>query len=191
VDAAAIFQAVAARVPGAGALVELQPGGGGDGPRDGGFKTTAAALAQVMAALRDEPSLRFDFLQNMTAVDWPKRGAIEVVYHLYSYVHRHELCVRVEVPRGDPVVPSLTPLWRTADWLEREQYDLMGVIFEGHPDLRRLLMPDDWIGHPLRKDYHEPKSYRGMPTSRPSPLDLLAEYDRHHPGGGGEPGSAS
>jgi NADH-quinone oxidoreductase subunit C len=189
VDAQAIFDLVSARVP--GGVSGFQPGGVADGARDGGFTASAATLLPVMAALRDEPALRFDFLQNMTAVDWPKRGAIEVIYHLFSYAHRHEICARVEVPRADPVVPSVTSLWRTADWLEREQFDLFGVIFDGHGDLRRLLMPDDWVGHPMRKDYREPKSYRGMSTSRPSPLDLLVEYDRAHDAAGKPRGGAA
>ena len=148
--------------------------------RDAGFRVRPGSLAGVMVCLRDEPALRFDFLQNLTAVDWPKRAVFEVVYHLYSYVHRHAICVRVDVPRAAPHVPTVALIWKTANWMEREQYDLLGVIFDGHPDLRRLLMPDDWVGHPMRKDYSEGKSYRGMPTSRPSPIDLLLDYDRAH-----------
>jgi NADH-quinone oxidoreductase subunit C len=105
---------------------------------------------------------------------------IELVYHLFSYVHRHAICVKVDLPRATPRAPTVVPVWPTANWLEREQYDLLGVVFEGHPDLRRLLMPDDWVGHPMRKDFHEPKSYRGMLTTRPSPMDLLQTYDRAH-----------
>ena len=153
-----------------------------DGPRDPCFHARAEHIVEVMRALRDDPTLRFDFLQNLTAVDWIKRDVIEVVYHLYSYPLRHSACVKVEVPRPKPRLPSVTAIWPTANWLEREQFDLLGVVFEGHPDLRRILMPDDWVGHPMRKDFHEPKSYRGMPTSRPSPMDLLATYDRAHVG---------
>jgi len=151
-----------------------------DGPRDACFHVRADSVAQVMAHLRDDPALRFDFLQNLTAVDWIKRDVIEAVYHLYSYSHRHTICVKADLPRGAPRVGTVARLWPTADWLEREQYDLLGVVFEGHPDLRRLLMPDDWVGHPMRKDFREPKSYRGMLTSRPSPMDLLQTYDRAH-----------
>jgi len=181
-DARQIFDAVAATA--AASVFDFMPAGpaaaGGEGPRDAGFRVRAPALPAVMAALRDQPALAFDFLQNLTAVDWPKRGAIDVVYHLFSYRHRHSICVRAEAPREAPVLPSVTALWPVANWLEREQFDLMGVIFDGHPDLRRLLMPDDWNGYPLRKDWTEPKTYRGMPTTRPSPLDLLVEYDRAH-----------
>lgn len=151
-----------------------------DGPRDACFHLRPDSVATVMVQLRDEPSLRFDFLQNLTAVDWIKRDVIEVVYHLFSYAHRHAICVKVDLPRAVPRVPSVAGIWPTANWHEREQYDLLGVVFEGHPDLRRLLMPDDWVGHPMRKDFREPKSYRGMLTSRPSPMDLLQTYDRAH-----------
>jgi NADH-quinone oxidoreductase subunit C len=151
-----------------------------DGPRDPCFHARAEQIVALMNTLRDERTLKFDFLQNLTAVDWIKRDAIEVVYHLYSYRYRHSACVKVEVPRLKPRLPSVTEIWPTANWLEREQFDLLGVVFDGHPDLRRILMPDDWVGHPMRKDFHEPKSYRGMPTSRPSPIELLATYDRAH-----------
>jgi NADH-quinone oxidoreductase subunit C len=140
----------------------------------------AVGLPALATILRDDPALRFDFLQNLTAVDWIKRDVIEVVYHLFSYPHRHAIAVKVDLPRAAPRVPSVASVWPTADWMEREQFDLLGVVFLNHPDLRRLLMPDDWVGHPMRKDYHEPRSYRGMPTSRPSPLDLLSGYDRAH-----------
>jgi NADH-quinone oxidoreductase subunit C len=151
-----------------------------DGPRDAFFRVRPADLIACARTLRDDPDLACDFLQNLTAVDWPKAETIEVVYHLFSYRHRHEIVVKTQVPRAQPRLPSLTSLWNNADWLEREQYDLLGVVFEGHPDLRRLLLPDDWVGHPMRKDYHEAAEYRGMPTTRPSPMDLLLEYDRAH-----------
>jgi NADH-quinone oxidoreductase subunit C len=144
------------------------------------FRVQPAQTIEVLRALRDLPELRCDFLQNLTAVDWPKRDAIEVVYHLHSYPHRHEVVVKISVPRANPRLPSAAALWKNADWLEREQYDLLGVVFEGHPDLRRLLMPDDWVGHPMRKDYREAAAYNGMPTSRPSPFEMLRTYDDAH-----------
>jgi NADH-quinone oxidoreductase subunit C len=137
----------------------------------------AAALPDVMRRLRDDQALAFDFLQNLTAVDWIKRDAIELVYHLFSYAHRHTIALKVDLPRATARVPSVAALWPSANWMEREQFDLLGVVFEGHPDLRRLLMPDDWPGHPMRKDYREAKAYRGMPTTRPSPLDQLRAFD--------------
>ena len=75
-----------------------------------------------------------------------------MVYHLFSFANRHRLCLKVGVTEGDPSLPSLTSLWPTANWQEREAYDLMGIIFSGHPSLNRILMPDDWEGFPLRKD---------------------------------------
>jgi NADH-quinone oxidoreductase subunit C len=151
-----------------------------DGARDASFRARPADLPAVAGFLRDDPDFACDFLQNLTAIDWLKTNTIDVVYHLFSYRHRHELVLKVEVPRGDPRLPSVHALWNNANWLEREQFDLFGVVFEGHPDLRRLLLPDDWVGHPMRKDYQEASEYRGMPTTRPSPMDLLLEYDRAH-----------
>jgi len=147
--------------------------------KDAFLRVQAPRLRVVVQALRDHPALAFDFLENVTAIDWPKTATIDVVYHLFSYPHRHGLVLKVTVPRDEPRVPSLTSLYRGADWLEREQYDLMGVVFEGHPDLRRLLLPEDWEGHPLRKDYVQAPEYRGMRTTRPSPLDLVAAFDKH------------
>jgi NADH-quinone oxidoreductase subunit C len=142
------------------------------------LKVAPDRLLEAMRLLRDDPDLRFDFLQNLTAVDWIERQQVQCVYHLWSYAHRHEIAVKVDLPRAAPRVPSVAGLWRNAEWLEREQFDLLGVVFEGHPDLRRLLLPDDWVGHPMRKDYREASEYRGMPTTRPSPIDILAGYDK-------------
>jgi NADH-quinone oxidoreductase subunit C len=160
--------------------------------RDGGCKVKSVALRDVMAALRDDPELRCDFLQCISAVDWLKQGVLQVVYHLFSYPHRHSFVVKVDLPRDNAVVASMVPLWSTADWLEREQFDLYGVQFDGHPDLRRLLMPDDWEGYPMRKDYKEQADYRGMPTTRYSPLELLVAYDKANPQVEGQrPGGAA
>jgi len=165
---------------GAGTVLRVQPAGVKDGPREASVEVAPARVADVLRLLRDDSRTRLGFLANLTAVDWPARNVIELVYHLTSYVTGHELTVRAQVPRQDPKLPSVVDLFPVADWLEREQYDLLGVVFEGHPELRRLLMPDDWQGFPLRKDYVEGKFYRGMPTSRPSPMDLLLHYDREH-----------
>jgi NADH-quinone oxidoreductase subunit C len=151
----------------------------GAGVKDPFCKLQAARLLEVARTLRDHPALGFDFLENLTAVDWPKAESIEVVYHLFSRTLHHSFVMKVTLPRAEAKVASLTPLWRAADWLEREQFDLMGVVFEGHPDLRRLLLPEDWEGHPLRKDYQQAAEYRGMKTSRPSPLELLPLFDKH------------
>jgi NADH-quinone oxidoreductase subunit C len=101
--------------------------------------------------LRDDPSLQFNYLRNLSGVD--QETHLEVVYHLLSLDHVHEVCVKVKTDREAPSVPSVTPVWPTANWNEREVFDLLGVDFPGHPDLRRIMMPDDWVGYPLRKDY--------------------------------------
>ena len=113
-------------------------------------------LVRVCRFLRDEPDLAFDFLSDVTGVDrmmLPESSPrFEVVYHVYSLQYRRRLRLKVRVGNGQ-AVPTVTDLWPTANWHEREVYDLFGVPFEGHPDLRRILTPDDWEGHPLRKDY--------------------------------------
>ena len=129
-----------------------------------------SAIREVCGFLRDEPELRFDSLSNQTGVDYKAKGKIQVVYHLYSYPRRHSIVLKVDVPRDNPVLSSVEGIWKTANWLEREIYDLVGVSFEGHSDLRRLLMPEDWIGHPLRKDFVEPEEYHGINTRRESLL---------------------
>jgi len=132
-------------------------------------------FTSVMRFLRDAPGLAFDYLQLITAVDWI--GYFEVVYHLYSMKQGHKIAVKVKVPRENPVIPSVTSLWPAADWHEREQYDLMGVIFEGHPDLRRILCPEDWEGHPLRKDYVQPVEYHGISNVRQARDDWYPKPD--------------
>jgi NADH-quinone oxidoreductase subunit C len=128
------------------------------------------AIRDVCGYLKDDVALAFDALSNLSGVDYPKTSAIQVVYHLYSYRHRHTAVLKVDANRDDPVVQSVTSVWQAANWLEREIFDLLGVHFEGHPDLRRLLMPEDWPGHPLRKDFVEPDEYHGIRTSRESLL---------------------
>ncbi len=137
-------------------------------------------LLEVCRFLQDDPRLRFEFLNCISGVDYlepdPKKAAkagfephLEVVYHLSSFTHRHRLVLKLILPRWKdnrpqhlPEVPSVTGLWRTADWHEREVYDLSGVNFTGHPDLRRILLSEDWEGHPLRKDYEFPLEYHGI-----------------------------
>ncbi len=113
-------------------------------------------LVRVCRYLRDDPDLTFDFLSSVTGVDrlsLPGNSPrFEVVYHLYSLQHKRRLRLKVQVADGE-AVPSVTGVWESANWHEREVFDLFGVPFSGHPDLRRILMPDDWEGHPLRKDY--------------------------------------
>lgn len=111
-------------------------------------------LLHVGRFLKEEPDLAFDYLTLLSAVDlWAQEPRFEVVYQLYSTRYGRRLRLKVRVPSEDPVVDSVVPLWPTANWHEREAYDLMGVQFKDHPDLRRILLPDDWEGHPLRKDF--------------------------------------
>lgn len=151
------------------------------GTKDPFFKVKADRWLDVARTLRDDPALQFDFMNNITAVDWIKQARIDVVYHLWSYGLKHGCVCKIELPRDNPLLASVAPLWKAADWNEREQYDLFGVQFTGHPDLRRIMLPDDWPGHPMRKDYKEAESYRGMPTTRPNTLELLPIYDKATP----------
>ena len=114
----------------------------------------AAQILDVARHLRDAPDAAFDLLSDLTAVDWPPRkdGRFDVVYCLYSTRHRHRVRVKVKVGEQQPLA-SVTGLWPGANWLEREVYDMFGVNFTGHPDRRRILMPEDWQGFPQRKDY--------------------------------------
>jgi NADH-quinone oxidoreductase subunit C len=111
-------------------------------------------LLDRLRELRDDDELSFDFLSDLTASDWPDREPrFWLAYHLSSSAHRRRVRVKVGLESEDAVAPSVVPLYPTADWFEREVYDFYGIEFDGHPDLRRIIMPDDWEGHPLRKDY--------------------------------------
>jgi len=176
-DAAEIHGALAEKL--GDAVSDLTPAG--DGIKDAFCVVAADKLVEACTFLRDDDRLQLDFLQCITAVDYPRDEKLTTVYHLYSYSKHHSFVVKAELPRDNPLCPSVTGVWKTANWLEREQYDLLGVQFTGHPDLRRLLMPDDWVGYPMRKDYKEGDDYRGMSTSRYSVLELLAAYDKEHP----------
>ncbi len=121
-------------------------------------------LLDVARFLREEPSLQFDYLSSISAVDYQSDG-FEVVYHLLNLRKpTHRLVLKVRVPREDPLVPTVTEIWPTANWHEREAWDLMGIRFTGHPDLRRILMREDWEGHPLRKDYVDNRPPRDRMT---------------------------
>jgi NADH-quinone oxidoreductase subunit C len=116
-------------------------------------RVPADCLLEMLAFLRDDPRAAFDLLTDLTAVDWPKRDErFEVVYHLYSIPRNHRLRLKVRVKDGQ-ALPSAASLYHAAEWPEREVFDMFGIPFEGHPDLRRILMPDEWRGHPLRKEY--------------------------------------
>src|SRR4029077_10776542 len=112
------------------------------------------ALPALARALRDQPEFAFTFLAELTAVDfWPKEPRYEVVYLLVSMAHRMRLRLKGRMSGDDPHITTVSDVWPAANWLEREVWDLFGIAFEGHPDPRRLLMPEDWVGYPLRKDY--------------------------------------
>lgn len=154
--------------------------GANDKAIDPWIEVAPEAIVEVCTYLRDEKDLKFNFLNCLSGVDYfepdAKKAAkvdwkphVEVVYHLWSLVHKHSLVVKVMLPRwkGDvagelPEVPSVAGVWPTADWHERETYDLMGINFTGHPNLVRILCPEDWVGHPLRKDYEMPLEYHGI-----------------------------
>jgi NADH-quinone oxidoreductase subunit C len=111
-------------------------------------------LVSTLEDLRADDELGFDRLSDVSSTDWPGREPrFWVSYHLYSRAHRHRLRLKVGLSEEDPDVPTVTGLFPSADWQEREVFDLFGITFDGHPDLRRILMPEDWDGHPLRKDY--------------------------------------
>ncbi len=134
------------------------------------------AIKEVCEFLRDNDDLRFDTLMSLAGVDDAngektkdedgydiiKGGTLSVYYHLDSIQKGHKVTLKVSVEREKPEVESVESVWRAADWHEREAFDMYGIVFLNHPDLRRILMPEDWQGHPLRKDYKNPEYYQGM-----------------------------
>ena len=136
----------------------------------------ADAVHEALRALRDHPDLAFAFLAELTAVDvWPREPRFEVVYVLVSFAHRWRLRVKVRLHGQGAHVATVTDLWPAANWLEREVWDMFGIAFDGHPDPRRLLMPEDWDGFPLRKDY--PVQIR-KGANAAEPLQVTAEEFR-------------
>lgn len=143
-------------------------------------------LADVCLALHDHEQTYFDFLSCVTGIDnGPEAGTMEVVYNLYSIPYDHHLVLKVVLERNTsseqpiPSVPTVSHIWRTADWHEREAFDMVGIYFENHPDMRRILCAADWEGHPLRKDYKLQDYYHG----------IKVPYDNHNENSGfrGEP----
>jgi len=151
----------------------------------------AEKIREICNTLKVMDQFAFDCLSSLTAVD--RKDRFEVVYHLFSYKNRHSLTLKVNLPRGgnqpqrgvegeapsglaggggdaSPSIETVESLWGVANWLEREVYDLFGIKFDNHSDLRRIMLPDDWVGHPLRKDYKEEVDYHGISTTRPALL---------------------
>ncbi|MEW6026874.1 MAG: NADH-quinone oxidoreductase subunit C [Planctomycetota bacterium] len=124
------------------------------------IKVKPDSIRNVADILRNNTDFRFDSLMCLTTVDNPTNFTI--VYLLYSMKHSHKITLKVETPKDNAVVPSVEKVWSAANWFEREVYDLFGVRFEGHSNLVRIMLPDDWEGHPLKKDYQYPATYRGV-----------------------------
>ncbi|MGP8251951.1 MAG: NADH-quinone oxidoreductase subunit C [Terracidiphilus sp.] len=214
-----IKAAIEAAVPGARVEVILNPGPAAQHSLLLGH----AGVVQVATFLRDDPAFKFDFLSNVTGIDWLDKeitekvkvtrpvtktvdgveqtaeetveesrkrvepGYLETVYHLYSIALRHgPLAIRMRTSnRTDQVeMPSLTPVWRSAEFQEREVFDLYGVVFTGHPDLRRLLMWDEFKDHPMRRDYVEPDDYEYEPTAHDAVLKRAQERKSREQGAG-------
>lgn len=140
----ALFQEIGTRFPGA-VIERLEYQG------ETTLRTDGPRAKEILRFLKEERG--FNFLADLTSVHWPEEGRIDVVYQVRNMTTRQQLRVRAGVPVEDPSIATVSDLWRTADWLEREVYDLMGVLFTGHPDLRRIMLPEDFEGHPLRKEY--------------------------------------
>ncbi len=146
----------------------------GDEVKDPFIEVLGSQLDKVCYYCRGEAELDFDFCQSITGMD--TGDPLTCVYHLYSYEHRHTLVLKTTTPRDGGALPTIVPVWPAADWYERETAEMYGIHFEGHPDLRRLLLPEEWTGErPMLKDFVEPEIYKGMPTTRENPLDLLDE----------------
>ncbi len=147
---------------------------------DPSIEIAADSILEVARYLKSDPNLRLDALNDLSAVDYCEPDAakqkkfghephLEVVYHLYSYTHKHWIVIKVKLPRwkndqtGEiPDLASVSSVWAIADWHEREAYDMMGIRFTNHPNLRRILTSEDWVGYPLRKDYEFPAEYHGI-----------------------------
>jgi NADH-quinone oxidoreductase subunit C len=138
-----------------------------DTPPDPSIEVPREAITDVARLLKEDPELNFDLLMCLSGLDWPEH--LEVVYHLRSQQHKHQIVLKVRCPKDDAVIPTVSSIWRTAEWHEREAYDLVGMRFQSHQDHRRILLPEDWEGHPLRKDYEPPKFWHKIPLTNAVP----------------------
>ena len=178
-----IKSAIEAAVPDAVVEFVLNPSPSGQHS----LQLAHAHALEVAKFLRDDADLRLDFLSNVTGVDWP--GYLEAVYHLYSVEKKHgPVVIRMRTAnRSDQVeLPSLTPIWRSAEFQEREVFDLYGIVFTSHPDMRRLLMWDEFKDHPMRKDYVDPDDFEYEPTAHD---EVLKRAQAHKAAMTGQAGS--
>lgn len=128
------------------------------------FLFPAERVKEIAKFLRDDSELRFNTLMCLSGVHYNKEEELGVTYHVHSTTLGHSMAFKVRVPVDQPNVPSVESIWKTADWHEREAMEMVGVIFDDHPNLKRILTPDDWEGYPLRKDYKQQEFYQGIPT---------------------------
>jgi NADH-quinone oxidoreductase subunit C len=138
-------------------IVEFKP----DAVTEPYIVVRADLIREISRFISEDSELKFDYLICLSGVDF-NDGNLGVVYHLSSMQKRHRIVLKVKVPKDKPEVPSVESVWKTANWHEREAFDLFGIVFLDHPDLRRILLPDDWEGFPLRKDYKVQEYYQGM-----------------------------
>lgn len=131
---------------------------------DSWISIPAGAWKEIAKFLRDDQELRFDTMMCLSGIHYPDQNLLAIACHLNASEKGSKLAIKVKVPEDNPVIDSVESVWKTADWHEREAYDMFGIEFKGHPDMRRILCPDDWEGHPLRKDYVPQDSYQGITT---------------------------
>ena len=120
---------------------------------------------ELATFLKTDPDLKFDWLASLGGMDYVASEQLAIVVDLWSTTHNHTFAVKVFTPRDQPNLPSVTDLWAAANWHEREAFDMVGLTFDGHPDFRRILLEDNWVGYPLRKDYVFPREVNGIPGS--------------------------
>ncbi|MEX0648991.1 MAG: NADH-quinone oxidoreductase subunit C [Balneolaceae bacterium] len=128
------------------------------------LKLPAEYLKKMANFLRDNAELRFNTLMCLSGTHYPDKSELGVTYHLHSTLHGHTVAFKVATPADQPEIPSVESIWKTANWHEREAMDMFGILFKDHPNMKRILCPDDWQGYPLRKDYKPQEYYQSMPT---------------------------
>ncbi|MFQ6605400.1 MAG: NADH-quinone oxidoreductase subunit C [Fidelibacterota bacterium] len=143
-------------------VVTAFPGAVREQDDDSHISLAPESWTDIASYLKVTNGILFDSCMCITGVDLGPDNPLEVRYNLHSMTLNHKVEIRIAVERDKPVIPSVALVWRMADWFEREVYDMYGITFSGHPDLRRMLLPEDWEGYPLRKDYEEPDAYHGI-----------------------------